>query len=426
MSSKAPVEIWHTILKYSISVPLFFDPDPVETYGIDILRKYSYEAPYWDSERTRNALRRVCYGWNHILKVYNHRFIRLYDVLHGRVPITALPFAIRLDLDDSYGCQCPLCVFRGGDCWIEIEKIWKNAPFSSQDEANTQAVPITWKVEIIKGWIPEDAGYCSILKQRAPNLKAMISQTPGALPYSADLPPTLRLFMTDLNESQDIFEVTGMNYITTLHLAMDSLEMPIAKEVLPCLRHLSIDSNYYTNDYTNIAIPQRDVCHFLEHIGSQLQTFHLRDRLVSVPIELHLWDILPTVERLQLPYSWVECQVPPNHPVQTIQISVGAILSVERASHIREDIAHLFLPFSSKHNWVLRMDTTWGEELFTRLRESVVMIDEYYKARMVQFMDSNGESLDQYIVFLITSFWKRQGRPYRKILARSDYGTAHF
>jgi hypothetical protein len=421
MSSKAPIEIWHTILKYSISVPLFFDPDPVATYGVDILRKYSYEAPYWESERTRNALRRVCYGWNDILKVYDHRFIRLYDVIHDRVPITALPFAIRLDLDDSYGCKCPnICLGRIRQCWMEIEHIWEMAPFSSKDEA-ALAPPIAWKVEIIKGWIPEHVGYCSILKTRAPNLQAMIAQSLGMVSYAADLPPTLRLFMTDINESRGHFDIIGMDSITTLHLAVDSLEIPIGKGILPGLRHLSIDRSEY--DHSTL---QQDVCDFLEHICSQLQTLHLSETLTSVPIEPRLWDILLRVERLQLPYSWDNCGVPRHHPVQTIQISIRAILSAGRGMHIREDIAHLFLPLSSEHHWVVRMDTTWGEEFFTRPSESVVSIDEYYKARLVPFVDSNGESFIQYVVFLITAFWRQPGRRYRKVPADSDYITMHF
>ncbi|KIM24535.1 hypothetical protein M408DRAFT_75819, partial [Serendipita vermifera MAFF 305830] len=95
MSSKASVELWQTILKYAISVPIFLDVEPFESREID---QYSYEYPYWQTERIRNTLRRVCQDWNAFLKSYDHRFIQMDDVLHKRVPLAAIPSAIRIDL----------------------------------------------------------------------------------------------------------------------------------------------------------------------------------------------------------------------------------------------------------------------------------------------------------------------------------------
>jgi hypothetical protein len=294
-----------------------------------------------------------------------------------------------------------------------------NAPFSSPEEA-AQATPITWEVEIIKGWIPEIVGYLSILEQRAPKLKAMLSQSLGNFTSSMDLPPTLRLFLTDVNEPGGPFDISIMGNITTLHIAVGSLEARIGKGTLPCLRHLSIDCI----DHDGVSWLQKDIHKFLEHVGSQLQTFHLRDCLTSAPLEPNLWEVLPNLKRIQLPYSWSGCSIPRNHPLQIIQISARGIWAADGGPVYLED---LFLCFSLEKRLYIRMDTTWGEELFTQLGESVAVIfDEYCTTRMVPFVDSNGQSFAQYIVFLITAFWKQPGRRCCEASGRSDYGARHF
>ena len=59
-----PVECWQEIFKCALHVPIFFDIDPTATYGVEALAKLSDETAYWESERTRNAMRRVCSSWN--------------------------------------------------------------------------------------------------------------------------------------------------------------------------------------------------------------------------------------------------------------------------------------------------------------------------------------------------------------------------
>ncbi|PVG00651.1 hypothetical protein CPB86DRAFT_754532, partial [Serendipita vermifera] len=96
MPPQAPVEIWHKILKYAISVPLFFDSDPAEMSDIDSIVDYSWESSYWQSERDRHSLRTVCKAWDAFLKPYAHQFIDMMDVCHDIVPESALPLAIRI------------------------------------------------------------------------------------------------------------------------------------------------------------------------------------------------------------------------------------------------------------------------------------------------------------------------------------------
>jgi len=213
MSSRTPIEIWRIILKYSIYVPLFLDSDPVESYGVDCMRKYFYEAGYWHAERTRNSLHRVCRAWSILL---------------------------RLDLDDGFGCQCEeFCKDQVKECWEMIENIWKTALVFPQSADAGGVAP--WKVEVIKGRISEEVAYYGTLKERAPNLRSMISQSLDSVPSSTDLPSALTLFTTDFSEPRGCFDINSMIAISVLHIVVSSLDIPMEKENFLFLGHLSID-----------------------------------------------------------------------------------------------------------------------------------------------------------------------------------------
>jgi hypothetical protein len=111
VASLAPLEIWQTILRYAISVPVFLDPDAMEDISpVIIIRpdlEWNDEKPYWSSERHRNALQRVCKSWDTYLRSYHHRFVRISDIIHGHVSIEQLKTAIRVSLADHFepgGC----------------------------------------------------------------------------------------------------------------------------------------------------------------------------------------------------------------------------------------------------------------------------------------------------------------------------------
>lgn len=109
MLAQLPIECWQDILREAIFVPVFFDDDPAETYGIQSLAAYTDATPYWESERTRNALRRVCSSWNTFLKRFDHRFIHTPDIQHNLVPIDARYKAIRINIGCCFGYRCISC-----------------------------------------------------------------------------------------------------------------------------------------------------------------------------------------------------------------------------------------------------------------------------------------------------------------------------
>jgi hypothetical protein len=97
------VEIWQMILRYAISVPIFFEANPVQACGYQqFIESYNNPRLYWRAERSRNVLRRVCASWNAYLKRYDHRYVDLMDVKHGHVPTFALPRAIRIEISSGY------------------------------------------------------------------------------------------------------------------------------------------------------------------------------------------------------------------------------------------------------------------------------------------------------------------------------------
>ncbi|PVF93996.1 hypothetical protein CPB86DRAFT_714178, partial [Serendipita vermifera] len=95
-----PPEIWQTILRYSISVPVFLDPDAVERISPWIVNQpdieWNDERSYWEAERTRNALQRTCRLWDVYLRRYEHRFVRMGDVAHGLGAAQHLKVAVRV------------------------------------------------------------------------------------------------------------------------------------------------------------------------------------------------------------------------------------------------------------------------------------------------------------------------------------------
>lgn len=131
-----PVELWYQILEENISLRTFLDPARLPEVEDPHFNNHDYiratvplslgrssnrkttraelrskerrcqnEGTYWEMERQRNALRRVCKSWDQFLRLFSHRFVRIQDVFHGQVPIASLCKAIRISLT-----YCPYLV----------------------------------------------------------------------------------------------------------------------------------------------------------------------------------------------------------------------------------------------------------------------------------------------------------------------------
>ncbi|KAG8794483.1 hypothetical protein FRB91_010921 [Serendipita sp. 411] len=129
--SYLPTEIWQMILRYAIAVPIFFDPDVVgsfvtETSFIDRLGDWNYDSAYWESERERNGISRVCKRWNDYLAQFQHRFVRMEDIRKGRLQPGVLKYARRISINGTYSPaydvaeQTWQCALDYGDLPVEI------------------------------------------------------------------------------------------------------------------------------------------------------------------------------------------------------------------------------------------------------------------------------------------------------------------
>ncbi|CCA71160.1 hypothetical protein PIIN_05096 [Serendipita indica DSM 11827] len=105
LECRLPAELWQNVLRYAIYVPIFFEIDPAEAYGLPGLQRYCDPGGYWAAERTRNILMRICRAWVLYLRHFPHRYVELADVLHDRVPAEALAVAHRI-LWKVPHCKC--------------------------------------------------------------------------------------------------------------------------------------------------------------------------------------------------------------------------------------------------------------------------------------------------------------------------------
>lgn len=93
--SLLPIETWQTILRYAISIPDFLDPAAFEgalsNFALtDPQCDRNNEAAYWCSERYRNTLQRVCKSWDMYLRSVEHRYVRIVDVWHHKIPTSKM------------------------------------------------------------------------------------------------------------------------------------------------------------------------------------------------------------------------------------------------------------------------------------------------------------------------------------------------
>jgi hypothetical protein len=122
--NSTPAEIQQKILRYVISVDVVLDPDAIAS--TDILAMSEYHAcspkskwndmrPYWSTERDRNSCRRVCVSWNiYLEEKIGHRYVRMIDIVHGKLSASALRNAIRVSFYiHGRGMLCKFCEGKG-------------------------------------------------------------------------------------------------------------------------------------------------------------------------------------------------------------------------------------------------------------------------------------------------------------------------
>jgi hypothetical protein len=409
MTTAFPVEIWEKILKYAISVPLFFETDPASSYGIEFLPKYSCEAEYWRSERIRNAARRVCSTWNVFLKRYDHRYVHIVDILLGRIPITTIPLAIRLNtgLDKNHH-QGPLQEEK-----VALLTDATGIPTDDQNEA-----VLLWRMEIWDGKYPEEEEDFDLIMSRTPHLEAIVHCAERDFSRFHSYPKRIRFISTPVPLGMlGMVPEDSLNFdrLTSLQLELSSPDFGNVCWNLPSLRHLTI--GHWSNRSDPLAMLR-----LLEKIGKGLLTFYLTE---FFPLERDLpndfWDMVPVVQRIEISYWGEICPPPPEHPMQYARVSMLPLHTNLIQRLPEQNNLALWLPrrvppwdgygawLSSHRRFAVQMDQTWFEALtssYQGFHTLAFEIVEFYSATGTRFTDSEDLSLDEYIIFLIKWYWK--------------------
>lgn len=296
--TRTPPEIWQEILKLSISLPLFLSVDPA-SYGFNQLYKYGDLSAYWESERSRNRLRRVQSSWDVYLRRFSHRFVDLVDVEHGLVPPSAIRCAIRIQLTR---CFCSKRV-------VDLSEMRE-----SLDKIREDGTPEPWKLEMLLATWPD---WGDRLKKhwrlfthshRLANLVVLFNVT-------EDLWTTVDELRCRLTFCTRQCELRGalprdLSYLTTLSLYKhDRSELPLS---MPCLRHLKIWMEAKLDLVGNFV-------EWLRKIGPQLESLIWDDddddddRI----LDLDIWQLCPNLTTLRSP---VYCSIPfppkNGHPIE--------------------------------------------------------------------------------------------------------------
>ncbi|CCA73477.1 hypothetical protein PIIN_07431 [Serendipita indica DSM 11827] len=305
-----PVECWQDILSYAIGVPLFFDTDPFDNHSFVDVHRYSDEGPYWESERVRNRLRRVCMSWNVFLSQFHYRYICTGHVRGGHIPSVALRLAWRMRLAP---CDCSRC--------IESPKIRRDSEKHAWSSIiETDPLQAEWNLQIL------DMGGTSSLEllfdspSRLANLRVVIESSEKVvdLVAKANIPLTILDGYSRLTTK--LLPSIPLENVTTLKI-FAQLQAGYTIPRIPNLRHLSMhtiatsDSRKYLFDFLDIN-------------GSELITFFWRGTM-GVRTQNSIWEKCPNAKSFQLPWDFQWIQPPSGHPIQHIR------LDTERPTGVR-------------------------------------------------------------------------------------------
>ncbi|PVG04325.1 hypothetical protein CPB86DRAFT_869027 [Serendipita vermifera] len=318
-NSMLPTEIWQCIPRYAIAAPESLDPDYwVNRFPPRVIIERGVVGKGFDGyevETTLNSLRRVCKSWGEYLCKYTHRFLRMSDVMHGKVPVQYLHCAVRILVDRHDRWFCRLCKpqevlrdrFDGSHYFVHCHRILE------------QEQPL--KAEILEVDIKKGALRGFISPELFPNLTNVLDF--DRTPFETETLSTVASFshLRHLYIQGRWDNTWTLKSPTLVSLVLDfpvpdpSFASMIDKTIdLPALRHLWIQTSFYRqpSSYNEPAWLL-----LLKVVGKELRTLNL-------PVEIRctstlpegVWSLCPKLEDLhytgQMPYG------PPNgHPVHT-------------------------------------------------------------------------------------------------------------
>jgi len=187
---------------------------------------------------------------------------------------------------------------------------------------------------------------------------------------------------------------------------------PHAQLELPSLRYLNI----HVQSLISVPSPIWPL-EILERVGRNLLTLIITQSRILADIPDHIWVWAPKLELAQLPCFW-KSGPPQSHPLKVIRLSPSTLYEHEDGKVFSNDLsisANSFLPLMCGSSWTntrsfqVMAPLKWNNIFFRRTSicvTSTLWLAEYYGSFNVKFIDAEGVTLNEYLIFLIKVFWK--------------------
>jgi hypothetical protein len=391
-----PLEIWHMILEYSISIPYFLDPDGmVDRFPPWVIaeRGLCDSALYYEAERTRNALRRVCRSWNEHLQRYAHRFVYMTDVVHGNVPAHYLKSAIRIAFDDHQGFLCKNCKSEAFERYLSVNGHGYSYYTVCRDILGYMK---PFKAQI---WDLEIQGHEAIGEYLSPGSFPDLARvqaydrtidTEAIIDIITSL-PSLHHIYTCMDWPNDEQCSLKSSTLTTLHISIcfsTPSSMPSTWDALdiPALRNLYIEDSWYNwvFEYDEPAwMP------FVKRVGKGLRTLWIPDeqRCIMKEVPGEIWSLCPKLEDF-FPFMLPPTTPPPaGHPIHTLGVSQFRVTPRRPLDETVPDWPGLR---------TIRMDVSW-DHWISYCGETLMSLRKWPGSTGLFLEDNVGEPLADYL-----------------------------
>lgn len=373
-----PVEIWETILHSTISAPLFLDPNALMYFKTPSVlderhaRRLADETTYWDAERHRNILRRVCKAWDAYLCGFNHRFVRMSDIKHKRVSDSDLFKAVRICFDPKRPCDLDLCQ---GECFAR----WSVYLWNVVDQNNLPQAQII-------------AGDCNVSDMAEifslfPHLKVVSNFLPTG-DYTLKGPSfrnrAYNYVRTAINDHP-----IGSSSLTTLSLSWNREFDVLAFEEawkLPTLKNFIFKMT--THRGSNWQAWRLDIfLGILAHIGASITSLYMDGRLSTIELPSVLWERCPKLEHLHTGLC-LRHPPPTQHPLRSLGIPFTKF-------YRQEPFGELTIPPWPSIQTVIVDKLSWGDLAGSISGYPLTTWMDTCQERQIRLEDMNGVSVEE-------------------------------
>jgi hypothetical protein len=319
-----PIELWHIILNYSIAAPDLFDPD----YLVDQFPPWVIKTRHWflhdehaNADSTLNTLRKVCRSWSEYLRRHRHRWVRMADVAHGKVPLQYLKSAIRVSFGSHSVTCCSAC---------KLELLWPDGSVTRYFEEFCSRIfereqPLRAKI-LDCGPAGFQGAKRINFSHTFPDLVHINGDDKSTLPtkLTQTIEPLLSLRHMYLQFTWSVDRIFPLNSSTLTSLSL-SFKCPSSSYTftaeslhLPALKHLDIENIYCD---TPGLYDEPIWLRLVRVLGKELWTlalpFEAQCRTRSASREI--WDICPKLEDLFISRPIPDAP-PVGHPIHTLGV----------------------------------------------------------------------------------------------------------